>query len=50
VPALSSYVATLPKVEDLVSTTFDLAEKSLANQREFTEKVLAVATEALPKK
>jgi len=49
-PAMSSYVAKLPKVEDLVSTTFDLAEKSLANQREFTEKVLAVATEALPKK
>ncbi len=50
VPALSDYVTKLPKVEDVVSTTFDIAQKSLANQREFTEKVLAIATGALPKK
>ncbi len=50
VPALSSYVSKLPNVEELVSTTFDIAEKGLASQREFTEKVLAVAGEVLPKK
>jgi hypothetical protein len=50
VPALSDYVSTLPKVDELVGITFDIAEKSLANQRQFTEKVLAVAAGLLPAK
>jgi len=50
VPGMPEFFGKLPKIEDIVGTTYDYAEKRLAQQREFTEKVLAAAAEVLPKK
>ena len=43
-------LAKLPKIEDLVRSTYDFAEKRLASQREFTEKVLSAGADAPPTK
>jgi len=48
VPA-TEYFTALPKIEDIVSSTYDIAEKGLATQREFVEKLVAAATHGLPK-
>ncbi|MGI5129954.1 hypothetical protein ACQEVB_24350 [Pseudonocardia sp. CA-107938] len=45
----SDYVAALPNIEELVSNAYDIAEKSLATQREFVEKLVAAATNGVPK-
>ena len=50
VPGLPELLAKLPKIDDLVGSTYDVAEKGLAGQREFTEKVLSAAADALPTK
>ena len=49
IPA-TEYLAKLPTFEDVVSSAYDIAEKGLATQREFVEKMVAVTTGALPKK
>jgi hypothetical protein len=36
----------LPKPQELIDSTFDFAEKLLANQREFAHNVLAAASES----
>jgi hypothetical protein len=50
VPGLPELLAKLPKIEDVVGSTYDFAEKGLAGQREFTQKVLSLAAGALPTK
>ena len=49
-PALPEFVDKLPKTEELVSNAYDFAEKLLAGQRQFAEKVVAATAGALPKK
>jgi hypothetical protein len=39
----------LPKPEEVVRNAYDLAEKVLAGQREFAEKVVATSTELRPR-
>jgi hypothetical protein len=48
VPAVGNFTA-VPKLDEIVSSTYDIAEKSLATQREFVEKLVAAATNGLPK-
>jgi hypothetical protein len=50
VPALPEFVDKLPKTEELVSNAYDFAEKLLAGQRQFAEKVVAATSGVLPKK
>jgi hypothetical protein len=50
VAGLPELLAKLPKIEDVVGSTYDFAEKGLAGQREFTQKVLSLAAGALPTK
>jgi hypothetical protein len=45
----SDYFAALPNVEEIISNTYDIAEKSLATQREFVEKLVAATTNVKPK-
>ena len=47
VPAVPQFTDKLPKPDEVVSTAYDFAERLLATQRQFAEKVARVTTPVL---